>query len=201
MTKLSPELYKLLNKNDHFSELPIDHPDVIAVQERCEMEILDMERKRHLLEQLEIREMLGGINRTNLTPMMYYHLANKGVTSERIFSQMRVSTWKWNKWKKEKQLKLEDIYIFSIYDTEENVYLQSFNTSDQSFNTSAQVGNYLDVSYNLIYQAIKTGNLIRGRYQIERSAKFDPTLEEAMDFEVEDTFQWWLDHGNIEVSV
>ena len=105
MTKLSPELYKLLNKNDHFSELPIDHPDVIAVQERCEMEILDMERKRHLLEQLEIREMLGGINRTNLTPMMYYHLANKGVTSERIFSQMRVSTWKWNKWKKEKQLK------------------------------------------------------------------------------------------------
>lgn len=194
MTKLSPEFHKLLNKNDHFSELPLDHPDVIAVQERCEMEILDMERKRHLLEQLEIREMLGGINRTNLTPMMYYHLVNKGVISERIFSQMRVSTWKWNKWKKEKQLKLEDLYIFSIYDTEENVYLQSFNKSDQ-------VGNYLDVSTNLIYQAIKTGKLIRGRYQIERSAKFDPTFDEAMDFEVEDTFQWWLENGKIGVRV
>lgn len=194
MTKLSPEFHKLLNKNEHFSELPLDHPDVIAVQERAEMELLDMERKRDMVKQLEIRELLGGIDRTNITPMMFYYLMNNGVTTNQLSTHLKMATYLYKEWKELNHLTIDDIYEYAIYDTINEEYIADFNQCKQ-------VAKYLDVSTNMIYQSIKTGKLVRNRYQVEKNTKFEPTLEEAMDFEIEDTLQWWLENRKIGVRV
>lgn len=193
MTKLSPEFHKLLNKNEHFSELPLDHPDVIAVQERAEMELLDMERKRDMVKQLEIRELIGGIDRTNITPIMFYYLMNNGVTSNQLSNQLKMSSYVYKEWKELNKLTPEDIYEYTIYDTINDEHIADYNQCKQ-------VARYLDVSTNTIYQSIRTGKLVRNRYQIEKNTKLEPTLEEAMDFEVEDTMQWWLDHKSSKTS-
>lgn len=185
--KLSTEFYDQLNSIENFNQLPKNHPTVLAVRERAEMELLDMERRREMLNRLEAAELLNGINRYNLTPKMFCYLINSGITSNDIISHLGVSTYHYTRWKESNELTNNQLYRYNISDsTDSNFSL--------TFKQCSQVADYFGVSTNHVYEAIRTGGFIHEKYQVEKTVRMNPTLKEAQQVNYKETFAWFLEN-------
>lgn len=185
--KLSTEFYKQLNSIENFKELDYNDPQVVAVRKRAETEIFDMERKRNLLNELEIKDLLNGINRYNLTPKMFCYLINRGIRSNDIVNRLRVSTYHYTKWKELNDLTNDNLYRYTILDSADSDFTLIFNRC-------TQVADYFGVSTNHVYEAIRTGGFIHEKYQVEKTVKMNPTLKEAQQVNHKETFAWFLEN-------
>lgn len=185
MTKLSDTFYELLDRNPHFSELPRDHPDVIAVQQQAEMELLDLERKKKMKRILEARELLYNVDRDNLTLDMMRYLDDCGINNETIAAHIGTGQKYIIEWRRAKNIFRDDLYIYSIYDTINEVY-------DKAFSTDKEVARYLDTTPLKINRSATIGLLIDKRYLIEKELIKVVSLEEALVENEMETFQYWL---------
>lgn len=185
MTQLSDKLYELMDRNPHFSQLPRNHPDVVAVRKQAEMELLDMERKTKMRKILEARELLYNVDRDNLTVDMMRYLDSCGVDNKTIAIHIGTAPMFIVQWRKDKKMYKDDLYMYTIFDTVNGVY-------DKSFGTSNEVVRYLDTSPRKVTQSIRLGLLIHKQYLIEKELIRVVTLDEALVENQKETFQYWL---------
>lgn len=185
MTQLSDKLYELMDRNPHFSQLPRNHPDVVAVRKQAEMELLDMERKTKMRKILEARELLYNVDRDNLTVDMMRYLDLCGVDNKTIATHIGTAPMFIVQWRKDKNMYKDDLYMYTIFDTVNGVY-------DKSFGTSNEVVRYLDTSPRKVTQSIRLGLLIHKQYLIEKELIKVVTLDEALVENQKETFQYWL---------
>lgn len=185
MTQLSDKLYELMDRNPHFSQLPRNHPDVVAVRKQAEMELLDMERKTKMRKILEARELLYNVDRDNLTVDMMRYLDLCGVDNKTIAIHIGTAPMFIVQWRKDKNMYKDDLYMYTIFDTVNGVY-------DKSFGTSNEVVRYLDTSPRKVTQSIRLGLLIHKQYLIEKELIRVVTLDEALVENQKETFQYWL---------
>lgn len=185
MTQLSDKLYELMDRNPHFSQLPRNHPDVVAVRKQAEMELLDMERKTKMRKILEARELLYNVDRDNLTVDMMRYLDLCGVDNKTIAIHIGTAPMFIVQWRKDKKMYKDDLYMYTIFDTVNGVY-------DKSFGTSNEVVRYLDTSPRKVTQSIRLGLLIHKQYLIEKELIRVVTLDEALVENQKETFQYWL---------
>lgn len=185
MTQLSDKLYELMDRNPHFSQLPRNHPDVVAVRKQAEMELLDMERKTKMRKILEARELLYNVDRDNLTVDMMRYLDLCGVDNKTIAIHIGTAPMFIVQWRKDKKMYKDDLYMYTIFDTVNGVY-------DKSFGTSNEVVRYLDTSPRKVTQSIRLGLLIHKQYLIEKELIKVVTLDEALVENQKETFQYWL---------
>ena len=185
MTQLSDKLYELMDRNPHFSQLPRNHPDVVAVRKQAEMELLDMERKTKMRKILEARELLYNVDRDYLTVDMMRYLDLCGVDNKTIATHIGTAPMFIVQWRKDKNMYKDDLYMYTIFDTVNGVY-------DKSFGTSNEVVRYLDTSPRKVTQSIRLGLLIHKQYLIEKELIKVVTLDEALVENQKETFQYWL---------
>lgn len=195
MTKLSDKVYELIDRNPHFSELPRDHPDVIRVREQVEMELLDSERKKRMKKILEARELLYNVDRDNLTLDMMRYLDDCGLNNETVAKHIGTDAMYIVKWRKAKKIFRDDLYMYSIYDTVNNIY-------DKAFSTDKEAARYLDTTPLKINRSATIGLLIDKRYLVEKELIRYVSLEEALVENERETFQYWLkNEKNLKVGV
>lgn len=185
MTKLSPKFYELLDRNPHFSELPNDHPDVIAVQEQAEMELLAMGRVENMRRELELKEFIQSIDRDKFTTDMYCYLAEQGLTNLEISQHVRATPALLNEWKAAKKIHTTDIHQFVITDIETETVINTFKHLKEA-------ARFLDVGDHRIYMSARSGLLIDKRYRVDKELTRDVSREEAMIVVEEETYQYWL---------
>ena len=195
--KFSNELMDELDNIENFSNLSKKDPQVIAIQEKFEMELLAMERITAMKLQLEIKDLLGNITKDTLTPAMYYYLFNKGLSSADIYDHLNIPKYVYTKWTTLKGLHKNDMYLYELFDVG-NTDLIFRNTANvepvKTFHRLTHVSDYLEVPNTRIHDSIGSNCTIKGRYVVEKRPKFEPTLADTLDYDYKDTLGYWLEN-------
>jgi len=187
--KLSKGFYEKLNSIKNFSELPYNDPQVIEIQKMRAYELNEEYKEVDVNKPDEHNHTAGSVydetTLDNLTPARYLYLIQRGVSKKKLLAELGKRNQFIDRWTFENNLNKKHQQYYKLVKNKKVV---------GEYENLELTGKAISRSKDYILRHSLSGQPTDNGYVIKFSNRYEPTLEEALAVNEEETFAYWHSH-------